>query len=130
MRTGPLEYANFGHLPPLILSPDGSVECYAVPSGMILGPVEHAKGGTGSVRLKPGSTLLLYTDGVAESLDESNRLFGSAALSAVVTAARGDDPETIVRRVVASVTDHAGAAEQADDITLPPTRYNGGCRAV
>lgn len=129
-RTGVLEYINFGHLPPLILSPDGSVEFRAVPSGMILGLVEHAKGGTGSMSLKPGSTLLLYTDGITESLDESDRLFGSAALNAVVTAARSDDPEAMVRRVIASVTDHAGAAEQADDITLLATRYNGGCRAA
>ncbi len=128
-RTGLLEYINFGHLPPLLLSPDGSVAYHAVPSGMILGLVEDAEGGTGSVRLKPGSTLLLYTDGITESLDESNRLFGSAELSAVVAAARTDDPETIVRRVVASVTDHAGAAAQADDITLLATRYNGLCPA-
>jgi phosphoserine phosphatase RsbU/P len=124
-RTGVLEFINFGHLPPLILSPDGSVAYHAVPPGTLLGISEDAKGGTGSVRLKPGSTLLLYTDGITESLDECNRLFGTAELSAAVATARAADPETIVRRVAASVTDHAGAAEQADDITLLAMRYNG-----
>ncbi len=69
--TGLLEYVNFGHLPPLILSPDGSVAYHAVPPGLILGLVENAKGGTGSVWLKPGSTLLLYTDGITESLESA-----------------------------------------------------------
>jgi GAF domain-containing protein len=67
-----LEWANAGHPPPVLISPEGTARVLGPPPGMALGV-----GGTGPVvphgsarqRLAPGSTLLLYTDGLVEQRD-------------------------------------------------------------
>ncbi|MGW6690908.1 SpoIIE family protein phosphatase [Streptomyces sp. NPDC054961] len=57
--------ARAGHLPPALVRPDGSVSFPDVPAGPPLGlgglPFETAE-----VELPPGSTLVLYTDGLVE----------------------------------------------------------------
>jgi phosphoserine phosphatase RsbU/P len=128
-RTGLLDYVNYGHLPPLILSPEGVCMSQDIPCGTMLGLVDSAEPGVGCIRLQPGSALLLYTDGVTEALDEQGALFGSAALRAVAAAAGAEAPDKIVGRVNAAVAAYAGESEQADDITLLCARYNGPCPA-
>jgi serine phosphatase RsbU (regulator of sigma subunit) len=61
-----LRWSNAGHPPPLLLGPDGEVTVLERMPNRLLGVdpasqrVEHA------VVLPPGSTLLLYTDGLTE----------------------------------------------------------------
>ena len=122
-RTGRLDYVNCGHLPPLILSPDGTARFAEIPCGTMLGLVEDAEFGTGSLLLGTGATLVLYTDGITEALNEQGALFGAPALLA---AAEAGDAAALVTRIIAAVTAHAGQAEQADDITLLVARLAGG----
>ncbi|MGW5250261.1 PP2C family protein-serine/threonine phosphatase [Streptomyces sp. NPDC004129] len=69
--TGPwtLRWTSAGHPPPLLLTPDGNAQYLEAGQGLILGT--HL--GVGSHRpsaaraLPPGSTLLLYTDGLIEA---------------------------------------------------------------
>jgi sigma-B regulation protein RsbU (phosphoserine phosphatase) len=126
LRTGVLQYVNFGHLPPLIRSPDGSVACHQVTPGVMFGLIEHAKGATGSMMLAPGSTLVLYSDGVTESEDPDERQFGLNRLLEVAEGVATQEPDDMVWRIAAAVAGHAGAAEQADDITILAVRFNGG----
>jgi sigma-B regulation protein RsbU (phosphoserine phosphatase) len=124
-RTGLLDYVNYGHVPPLILSPGGAAAFADPPPGTVLGLIEDAECGAGSISLPAGTTLLLYTDGITEALDARLTLFGAPALRAAAMAAPRTDPGAIVRHVTACVAAHAGAAEQSDDITLLAVRYNG-----
>ncbi|GGL57554.1 ATP-binding SpoIIE family protein phosphatase [Planomonospora parontospora] len=60
--------ARAGHVPPVLVHPDGTTEIVEVPAGLPLGigndPVE-----TASITLPHGSVLALYTDGLVESRD-------------------------------------------------------------
>ncbi len=61
-----LRWSSAGHLPPLVLHPDGRVEVLDTRPEMLLGaeaPVRRTDHGT---RLHPGDTLLFYTDGLVE----------------------------------------------------------------
>ncbi|HEX3489365.1 MAG TPA: fused response regulator/phosphatase [Streptosporangiaceae bacterium] len=71
-ETGELQIVNCGHIPPLLIGPDG-VE-YRGQGGMLLGtPIDdpHAE----QAFLPPGGTILLFTDGLVEErtvvLDEN-----------------------------------------------------------
>ncbi|RBY75711.1 histidine kinase [Blastococcus sp. TF02-09] len=66
-----LHWASAGHLPPLLRSPDGSVRPLDAPrAGLLLG-VDPTRPRTGQqVLLEPGSTVLLYTDGLVERRDQ------------------------------------------------------------
>ncbi|MET9988592.1 GAF domain-containing SpoIIE family protein phosphatase [Streptomyces mutabilis] len=69
--TGPwtLHWTSAGHPPPLLLSPDGTACYLEAGQGLLLGtgPATGAGRPDATHPLEPGSTLLLYTDGLVET---------------------------------------------------------------
>ncbi|MEU4653342.1 SpoIIE family protein phosphatase [Streptomyces sp. NPDC023723] len=69
--TGPwtLHWTSAGHLPPLLLSPDRTARYLETGQGLLLGTGSAAAAGRPNAThpLAPGSTLLLYTDGLVET---------------------------------------------------------------
>ena len=67
-----LRWANAGHLPPMMLAADGTVTVLGAPMGDLLLGVDATAGRTESVvRVPPGATVLLHTDGLVERRDSS-----------------------------------------------------------
>jgi len=64
--SGELRVTNAGHCPPMIVTADGEADLIDVRPGRILGAGGDDRTTTIS-RLEPGSTFLLYTDGLIES---------------------------------------------------------------
>jgi len=65
-----MRWANAGHLPPLVINPDGSVAELAAWKGDLLLGVDPEAGRRESVvTLDRGATVLLYTDGLIERRD-------------------------------------------------------------
>jgi PAS domain S-box-containing protein len=65
-----LEYATAGHPPPLVVGPGGEAAYMVGGRGAPLGALERAPYTTAKADLEPGSTLLLYTDGLIEQRGE------------------------------------------------------------
>ncbi|WP_329493602.1 SpoIIE family protein phosphatase [Kitasatospora herbaricolor] len=65
-----LRWARAGHLPPLLLREGVASELPAV-EGILLGAIDQAQYGEGEIRMKPGDTLMMYTDGLIERRDRS-----------------------------------------------------------
>ncbi|MEV6618905.1 SpoIIE family protein phosphatase [Streptomyces sp. NPDC051051] len=107
-NEGRLVYASAGHLPILVRDESGTVQRADEPTGPPLGTGGwmHA---SGSIPLGPGSTAVLYTDGLVErrneDLDE-----GIAALERALAGATGS-PQVVCDRLVRS----AGVAADHDD---------------
>lgn len=64
-----LRWSNAGHLPPVLLAPDGSVTMLTSTPELMLGIDPHAPRSDQSVELPDGHTLLLVTDGLVERRD-------------------------------------------------------------
>ncbi|UOY00645.1 SpoIIE family protein phosphatase [Blastococcus sp. PRF04-17] len=65
-----MRWANAGHLPPLVINPDGSVAELAAWTGdLLLGVDPDTRRQESVVTLDRGSTVLLYTDGLVERRD-------------------------------------------------------------
>ena len=65
-----MRWANAGHLPPLMINPDGSVgRAGHLEGDLLLGVDPEAAGAESVVTLDRGSTVLLYTDGLIERRD-------------------------------------------------------------
>jgi serine phosphatase RsbU (regulator of sigma subunit)/anti-sigma regulatory factor (Ser/Thr protein kinase) len=64
--TGELTLANAGHLPPLLCRPDGTAEYLQCGPGLPLGALPETRYRNTTFTIEPGSTLLLYTDGLVE----------------------------------------------------------------
>lgn len=96
-NEGRLVYASAGHLPILVRDPDGTVRRAAEPTGPPLGT-----GGwlhtSGSVPLGPGSSAVLYTDGLVERRDK-DIYDGVAALERVFAGATGT-PQVMCDRLI------------------------------
>jgi len=109
-------YSNGGHLPPIIMSQDGSIrrlEC----GGTVVGLFDQASYEEESVELRRGEIFLAYTDGVTEPENEFGE-FGEQRLIELVRENRDLPLPRITEIVTAAVDDWIGADEQPDDITL------------
>ncbi|MEA5089339.1 SpoIIE family protein phosphatase [Solidesulfovibrio sp.] len=124
-RTGELAFSNAGHNPPALIDPDGAVSWLTLPRGVFLGIMEEAVYKTSRLTLPPGARLVAFTDGVTEAMDPEQRLFGTDRLREVLGRTCGMPPEIMDAAVMEAVRAFAGAAEQADDITVLTLLYRG-----
>jgi sigma-B regulation protein RsbU (phosphoserine phosphatase) len=111
-----LTYSNGGHLPPLVLSDDGSVqrlEC----GGTVVGLFDDCSYEEGGVQLRPGDLFVAYSDGVTEPENEFGE-FGEERLIQLIQENRSLPLGRITEIVTAAVLDWIGANEQPDDVTL------------
>jgi sigma-B regulation protein RsbU (phosphoserine phosphatase) len=125
LREGTLDYVNPGHAPPLLRAPDGRVALHPVKPGIVRGMMEGARGAAGTLRLPPGGTLMLYSDGVTEAEDPAQAQLGEAAMLAAAAAIAAPEARSLIEGLAAAVAAHAGTAEQADDITMLAVRWLG-----
>jgi PAS domain S-box-containing protein len=68
--TTVFSWANAGHPPPVLVSPAGEPELLTGDVGVVLGVAPDRPRTDREVPLAPGSTLLLYTDGLLERRDD------------------------------------------------------------
>lgn len=111
-NEGRLAYASAGHLPILVRDPDGTVRRAAEPTGPPLGT-----GGwlhtSGSVTLGPGSSAVLYTDGLVERRDKDID-DGVEALERAFAGAAGP-PDIVCDRLLRSL---GITATHYDDVAI------------
>jgi sigma-B regulation protein RsbU (phosphoserine phosphatase) len=111
-----LTYSNGGHLPPIIMSEDGSIrrlEC----GGTVVGLFDQRSYEEDSVELRSGEIFLAYTDGVTEPENDFGE-FGEQRLIDLLRENRELPLPRISEIVTAAVDDWIGANEQPDDVTL------------
>ncbi|MEU6114081.1 SpoIIE family protein phosphatase [Streptomyces sp. NPDC047117] len=99
-NEGRLVYASAGHLPILVRDRDGTVHRAGEPTGPPLGTGGWLHS-SGSLPLNPGSTAVLYTDGLVERRDKDIDE-GVAALENAVAGATGA-PDIICDRLLRSL---------------------------
>ncbi len=110
-----LNYVNAGHNAPLLL---GNGRCERLErGGMPLGMFPAAKFDTGRVCLKPGETLVLYSDGITEAATATGEEFGESRLEEVVKVNCGKPLAEIQAQVLQAVRKWSGPSPE-DDMTL------------
>jgi sigma-B regulation protein RsbU (phosphoserine phosphatase) len=122
-RNGHVAYCNAGHNPPYVLRANGAVEPLAQIGGMVVGLFEHADYEAGQIVLGAGDALFTYTDGVTEATDPAGEEFTTSRLAPCLARCHGLGLDDVIRTVGADVAAFAGAAPQADDITMLALRY-------
>jgi len=117
-RTGILTYARAGHNLPLLWRHAESRMVPLASDGMALGVLENVTLEERTVTMEPGDVLVLYTDGVTESINEKMEDFGETRLSKVIARASAQSCSDLVKSVHRAVSDHVGDQAQFDDYTL------------
>jgi serine phosphatase RsbU (regulator of sigma subunit) len=119
--TGRLDYCSAGHPPAFLLRADGQLEPLS-DGGLLLGAIGDAVYARGSVQLNFGDTLLAYSDGIIESLDQAGDEFGYARLESQLRCAQNDSAEAILFSVLGAVQDFAATRPLGDDMSLVVVR--------
>jgi serine phosphatase RsbU (regulator of sigma subunit) len=122
--NGRLRYTNGGHTRPLWIQTNGQVIELAE-GGPPLGIFENAVCPQGSVQLRPGDLLLLYTDGVTEAEDPGGNPFGIACLLEWARDQVGRLPAEVKDSLITAVSQFCGGNRQADDLTVLVAQYTG-----
>src|SRR5262245_32549134 len=110
-----LTYVNAGHNAPLLL---GNGQCQRLEDGgPPLGMFPTADFETGRVGLKPGETIVLYSDGITEAATTDGEEFGELRLEEVVKGNCGKPLAVIEAQVLKAVRQWSGSNPE-DDMTL------------
>jgi phosphoserine phosphatase RsbU/P len=124
LRDGTCRYASAGHLPALLKGAQGTVTPLPRVRGAAAGVVADAVYEEGTLRLGPGDTLFLYTDGVTETMTAEGELFGlSRTLTVLTEQEPGTPPGDLLANVRTALKLFAGEADQSDDIAMLALRF-------
>ena len=111
-----LVYSNAGHLPPILLSRDGTVSRLET-SGTVVGLFDGIGYGESRVPMRPGDIFIAFSDGVTEPENEFGE-FGEERLVELIQLHRDQPLSRISDVVTTAVADWIGGSEQPDDVTL------------
>jgi serine phosphatase RsbU (regulator of sigma subunit) len=109
-------FANAGHIYPL-LKHNGEVTDLEL-NGFPLKAVPQVHYQEKAVQLEPGDQLILATDGIVETMNPDQELFGFERLAETVRQINHTTPDQIMQAVWQAMETFRGEAEQSDDTTL------------
>ena len=111
-----LEYANAGHVPPIVYRSAGGEVEWLGEGGIPLGIEDDSRYKPGRIELDPGDMVVLYTDGVTEAA-RNGRPFGQGRLMDLVAEYGVGSPGELVQAIRRGVESWAGDVLR-DDIAL------------
>ena len=125
ISTGKGVACNAGHEHPAVRRAGGTFELVKYkhdrPAGFVPDTVYHSR----EFELKPGDSLLVYTDGVPEANNPQTELFGEERMMETLNRYADAEPEELIRRIYEAVASFADGADQFDDITMLAVKYHG-----
>ena len=121
-RDGGITLARAGHDPPLLYKRQSETVTPVKSPGMVVGidsgNVFDRLTTDFAIPLERDDCLVLYTDGVTETLNSDGDEFGLERMMQSVRASATNGAQAIVRKIIEDVRDFTGSVPQNDDITL------------
>ena len=117
-RNGRFTYANGGHNPPILRDGTG-IKPLPLTDGVLLGMFDDMKFDESYVDLRPGSRVVMFTDGVTEAFNENDEAFSDKRLLQTIHSLPDKNISSTddVNSIVCSVKEFTSEASQFYDIT-------------
>ena len=130
-RQRALRYVNAGHHPQYVLRTPGGPEgrkpagremhrmgATGLPAGLLAGRgyAEH------TVALDPGDLIFFYTDGLPETENDREEMFGADAIEELIRTSGAGGPAEVLGRVESALKQFRGSREPFDDATMMAVR--------
>ena len=122
--TGEIEYVNGGHNPPYVLSASG-IRKVEMTGGPILGCMEDFSYHSKILKLMPGESLFLYTNGVTEAFNTQDQVYGDDRLESFLQTHLTAPIEDIVKDSMEEINTYSAGMAQSDDITYLAISFTG-----
>lgn len=118
LNSGKGYYVNAGHNMPIHYRRAEDRLYSLARTGMVMGIEPETPYTQQALTLEPGDFLLMYTDGLTDSIDAQGREFGVPRLEELLRQNRHASVDEVINRLEEAIIEHSGEATPFDDITL------------
>lgn len=115
-RSGVIEFANAGHVAPLVVSRAG-VEALRT-TDIVVGIMPLAQYRDQSIALQPGDSLVLFTDGVTEAENADEAQLGLDPILTLLGTMHGNSAPSLLDAIDTHVHEYIGGVPAGDDVTM------------
>ncbi len=129
LKTGILDYCNAAHTSTLILNSNGEMTELEQSHGMPLGLYPNKSYKESRVKLKPGDSIVLYSDGAIEQQNIDNQNFGIDRFCGILNKSAALKPKMIINELNRNIDLFKGEMKQTDDITIMVLKYKNKKKA-
>ncbi len=117
-----LRYARAGHNPAILLSDSSHdprlLQSHGIGLGLEQGPIFEKTLAEGAIQLHSGQTLIFYTDGFTEAMNEQHEEYGEERFIRFLHENSGLSAADTIKNALAEIEKFAGNAPQHDDMTM------------
>lgn len=117
-----LVFSRAGHNPAIVLNRDKKDPQWLQPAGIGLGlemgDIFSKTLVEGELQLETGNTLIFYTDGFTEAMNENEQEYGDERFIKFLNENDNGSANDLVKKAISEIRDFAGDAEQYDDMTM------------
>jgi serine phosphatase RsbU (regulator of sigma subunit) len=114
--NGTVEFANAGHVPPLVVSRDGATQMNT--TDMVVGLFPTAQYRNQTVVLAPGDAMVFFTDGVTEAENADEAQLGLSPVTELLQTLHGKDADSLLQTIDMRVHEFVGDIPAGDDVTM------------
>ncbi len=110
-------YCNAGHDNPVLIKKDKTIHRLNK-GGLLLGFLEDYTYEEDIIELKSGETIIIYSDGITEAIDEYENEFGEENLIKLILENLDLSAQKMTDKIITSIKSYIGNQKQMDDMTL------------
>jgi serine phosphatase RsbU (regulator of sigma subunit) len=115
-----LTLSNAGQTQPIYCSVDSVIANYIETPGdrFPLGVIRDCDYQETTVQLQQGDTLVFYTDGIVEAMNDKKEIYGFDRFLIAITDGRHLGADALLEKLINDVEQFVGGVEQHDDLTM------------
>ena len=118
-QTHEIVFHNAGHVPPLLVSPDGTIEMLGEDKiGLPLGIMEDTVYPESSFTIQNGQKLVVISDGITDAMNSDGQYFTTEGVLNYLRKAKTPSVEEFGKNLVNAVHSFSGREPQSDDQSL------------
>lgn len=115
-QNNSITYCNAGHDAPIDIKGDQINRLDE--GGLLLGSFDFAEYDEATKNIEVGESIIVYSDGVTEAMNEINQEFGEEKFISLVKANQNLPAKELIDLIIKEIKAHSGNVAQSDDITL------------
>lgn len=128
LEKGIVSYVNAGHGYGLVAGTEGAEAIDHRNADRVLGVFETVDYRVKRLNVKPGDTIIIYTDGIAEVKDRDSREFGMKGVMEIASQ-RLDSPKEYCEKIIEAAETFSCTSTREDDMTVLGIRITESANA-
>lgn len=125
IKTGEGTYVNAAHMYPIKWKANGKADYINVETDVPIGVIEDYKYESKPLKLDVNDSIILYTDGIIDSINDKEECYGKKRLLDTINKCKSKKPADIITKVSKDIKHFNNHIPQSDDMILMVIRYNG-----